>query len=58
MEEAHIAELVDLYRNPRRALLWQLGGGLFRGVGIGIGFTLVTGLIVYLLTQLAALNLP
>lgn len=58
MEEAHIAELVDLHQNPRRALLLQLGGGVFRGVGIGIGFTLVTGVIVYLLTQLAALNLP
>jgi len=58
MEEAHIAELVDLYQNPRRALLLQLGGGVFRGMGIGIGFTLVTGIIVYILTQLAALNLP
>ena len=58
MDEAHIAEMIELHRNPRRALLLQLGGGIFRGVGIGIGFTLITGAIIYLLTQLVALNLP
>ncbi|BAS27388.1 DUF5665 domain-containing protein [Limnochorda pilosa] len=58
MEEAHIGELVEFYRNPRRALLLQLGGGVFRGVGIAIGFTVVSALILYTLTRLAALNLP
>lgn len=32
--------------------------GLFKGIGSGIGFILISALLVYFITQLAARNLP
>ncbi|HUC93116.1 MAG TPA: DUF5665 domain-containing protein [Paenibacillus sp.] len=58
MERAKIAEYVDLLNRPL-SLMWRnLLGGTARGVGIAIGFTVFTALILYLLQMLGKLNLP
>lgn len=58
MERAKIAEYVDLLNRPL-SLIWRnLLGGTARGVGIAIGFTVFTALILYLLQMLGKLNLP
>jgi len=58
LEKASVAEFIELYRRPRRLLYLNFLSGLSRGFGIAVGFTVVGALFLYLLGQLAALNLP
>lgn len=58
LDRSSLAELVELYRRPRRMLFLSLVSGIFRGVGTAIGFTAVAALVLYFLGRLAALNLP
>ncbi|MGE5482469.1 MAG: DUF5665 domain-containing protein [Bacteroidota bacterium] len=58
LERSSLAELVELYRRPRRMLLLSLAGGVMRGIGTALGFTAVAALVIYLLGRLASLNLP
>lgn len=58
LERAQLAEYVQLLNSPRKLILKSLIAGTARGVGYGIGFTIFSALIVYLLRQIGALNLP
>lgn len=58
MEKSRIAEYNELLFNPRKLIWINLMGGAARGVGIAIGFTIFTAIIVYILQYLGALNLP
>lgn len=58
MEKSRISEYNELLFNPRKLIWVNLMGGAARGVGIAIGFTLFTAIIVYILQYLGALNLP
>jgi predicted lipid-binding transport protein (Tim44 family) len=58
MEKFNIAEYVEALNNPRRYLMINFLGGLSRGLGIAIGFTLLGAFAVYLLQRLVVLNLP
>jgi len=58
MERSSVAELIELYRTPRRMLLLSFTSGVARGFGIAVGFTVIGALFLYLLGRLAMLNLP
>ncbi|MDI9259992.1 DUF5665 domain-containing protein [Alicyclobacillus sendaiensis] len=58
LEGANFAAYVDLLQTPWRLALLNLIGGVFRGLGIGLGFTVIAGLVVLILQQLELLNLP
>ncbi|QKG84749.1 hypothetical protein GXN76_09865 [Kroppenstedtia pulmonis] len=58
MEMGEIAEYVQLLNSPRRLILINIFTGVARGVGIAIGVTIFTAVIIYGLQQLGALNLP
>ena len=58
MEKASVAEFIELYREPRRLLYVNFVSGAARGFGIAVGFTLMGALFIYVLTRIAALNLP
>lgn len=58
LERAQLAEYVQLLNSPRRLIVMNLISGIFRGVGIAIGFTVFSATIVYVLRQLGALDLP
>jgi hypothetical protein len=53
-----IAEYTEFFRHPRRVMWINLLGGVARGVGIAVGFTLVAAVLLWLLSRLASLNLP
>lgn len=64
---AHLAEYLEginfgayvaLIQKPWRLAFTNLLGGIFRGLGIGLGFTIIAGTLVLLLQQLEVLNLP
>jgi hypothetical protein len=58
MEKTQIADYVILLNKPRRLIVINVLSGIARGVGIAIGFTVFTAIILYGLRLLGALNLP
>ncbi|GEO25101.1 hypothetical protein AAC03nite_08860 [Alicyclobacillus acidoterrestris] len=58
LERANFAGYVDLLQKPWRLALSNLIGGIFRGIGIGLGFTVIAGTLVLILQELEVWNLP
>lgn len=58
MEKFKLVDYVYYLENPRKMLLANFIGGLARGVGIAIGFTLLGALIIYFLQVVVKWNLP
>lgn len=58
MERSSVAELIELYRTPRRMLLLSFTSGVARGFGIAVGFTIIGAVFLYILGRVAMLNLP
>lgn len=58
IEKLNLAEYLDLLRNPRRLFFVNFVGGIFRGLGMAVGFTLLGALVIYFLQRLVILNLP
>ena len=58
IERVQISDYVNLLNRPWKIITTNLLAGIARGVGIAIGFTIFTSLIVYLLQLLGALDLP
>lgn len=58
MEESNIQELSYILGNKREIIKRNLYAGISRGVGIGIGVTMITALLVILLQRIVTLNIP
>lgn len=58
MERFNIAEYMEMLNNPRRYLMINFVGGLSRGLGIAIGFTILGAVVLMFLQRLMVLNLP
>lgn len=58
LEKSNIIELSYIIGNKKEILKRNLIAGVSRGVGIGIGVTLITAIIVYFLQRLIKLNIP
>ncbi len=58
LERSKIAEYVDLLNHPWRLIYLNLIGGLSRGVGLAIGFTVLGAMLIYILTRSFILDLP
>jgi capsular polysaccharide biosynthesis protein len=58
VERVQIADYVQLLNRPRRLIWINLLAGIFRGIGIALGFTVFATTIVYVLQFIGALDLP
>jgi len=58
MEKSKIIDYVYYLEHPRKMLIPNFLGGLARGFGIAIGFTLLTAFIIYIMQWLVRWNLP
>ena len=58
LEKKRIEQLVDLLGSKKEIIKRNFLAGIFRGIGFGIGVTVVTAIIIYLLQRLVRLNLP
>jgi hypothetical protein len=58
LEFGQINEYVQLMNRPWKVMSMNFLGGIARGVGIAIGFTIFASSIVYVLQALGALDLP
>jgi len=57
-ERSSVAELIELYRRPRRMLWLSFASGVARGFGIAFGFTIIGAVFLYVLSRVAMWNLP
>ncbi len=58
IEKYNLADYINLLNNPRRYMLLNFVGGLFRGLGFALGMTILAALVLYFLQRLVVLNLP
>lgn len=58
LQEGNIHELSYLLGNKKEMLKRNLIAGIFRGIGIGIGVTLITAVLIYLMQKIVTLNIP
>jgi hypothetical protein len=58
LEGMRIAEYVDLLQKPHKLIVLNFIAGLFRGLGIAIGATLLVAIMLNFLQQLLILNIP
>lgn len=57
-EESNFIELSYLIGNKKEIIKRNLIAGISRGVGIGLGVTVITGILAMLLQRIVALNIP
>lgn len=58
LEKKNIEELVYILGTKKEIAKRNFIAGIFRGMGIGIGVTIVSAIIIYFLQKLVRLNLP
>lgn len=58
LAKKNIIELNNLLGNKKEIFLRNFIGGISRGVGIGIGVTIITAIVIYFLQRIVRLNIP
>ena len=52
-----IIDLVELFGNTKQVFFRNLGAGIAKGIGVGIGFTIITAVIILVLQRIVTLNI-
>jgi len=52
MEKARIDEYTTMLTHPWKFFFLNLGAGIFRGVGMAVGFTLIAALLFYVVAKI------
>lgn len=58
LEQLHLADYLRYAQDTRRLIRTQFLGGLFRGLGMAVGFTILGAVLILVLNALAQRNLP
>lgn len=58
IEKMNLAEYTELLRNPWRLLWVNFLAGSARGLGLGVGFAILSAGVIYLMRGLMRANLP
>lgn len=58
LEQKNIEELIYILGNKKEIAKRNFVAGIFRGIGIGIGVTFISAVIIYFLQKIVRLNLP
>ena len=58
LQKANFEEWTYILGSKKEIIKRNLIAGVFRGVGIGIGVTIITAIIIFFLQRLVRLNLP
>ena len=56
MDNIRVAEYIEMISNPKKIIFMNFIAGLTRGLGMGIGFTVLAGIVLYLMQSWV--NLP
>ena len=57
-QKSNIEEWTYIFGSKKEIIKRNLIAGIFRGVGIGIGVTIITAVLIILLQRIVALNIP
>ncbi len=57
-ERLRLAEYIEYIDNKKRMLFIHFIGGVARGLGMAVGFTILGAIVILMLQDLAARNLP
>lgn len=58
IESKNMEEILYILGNKKEIAKRNFLAGIFRGIGIGIGVTIISAIILYILQKLVRLNLP
>ena len=58
LESKEIEEMIYVLGSKKDIAKRNFIAGTFRGIGIGIGVTIITAIIIYFLQRLVRLNIP
>ena len=58
LERSNIEDFAYIVGNKKQIIIRNFLAGIFRGVGIGIGITIITAILIMILRNLVALNIP
>ena len=58
LQKSNVHELIYILGNKKEIFKRNLLAGISRGVGIGLGITLITAFLIFLLRKVVALNIP
>lgn len=58
LEKSNLDDLAYIVGNKKQVIIRNFIAGISRGVGIGIGITVITALLVMFLNHLVTLNIP
>lgn len=57
-EKSKIEQLSELLEDKRKLFITNLFSGMFKGLGIGIGFYIITAIVIIFLNYIVRLNIP
>lgn len=57
-EKREIHDLIYIFGSKKEIFRRNILAGLARGIGSGIGFTVITAVIIYFLQKIVRLNIP
>lgn len=57
-QKTNFEEWTYIFGSKKEIIKRNLIAGIFRGVGIGIGVTIITAILIILLRRIVALNIP
>ena len=57
-EKLLILELIEIAGDSIKYLVRNFMSGISKGIGIGIGFSIITALIIYVMQKIIRLNIP
>jgi len=58
LERVNLMDLIYIAGNKKEIFKRNLLAGIARGIGMAIGITIVTAIIIYMLQRLVKLNIP
>ncbi|MGN1327127.1 MAG: DUF5665 domain-containing protein [Clostridia bacterium] len=58
LSKKQVTEILELSGRPTRFLIRNFTSGIIKGIGIGIGFSIITAIIIYFVQKLIKLNIP
>ena len=58
LEKSNIFDLMELLGSKRKLLVRNFISGISKGIGIGVGFTVLTAVLIIILQKIVTLNIP
>ena len=58
LQKNKFLDLVELLGDRKKLFIRNFSSGIFKGIGIGIGVTLITAILIILLQKIVTLNIP